>query len=315
MEIDKTKFVVFSIIFLIIAFCVYAWMKPKDTKKKIEDVEIKLKPKSVIGTKLEAYKKSREEEKKSNSVDIDKVSFYDQVVSSKTDTLKDPKSIPEDATKVERSTETKKQETPIRKKSNSVSQEKGEKKEIKNEIDPEEKARRKALLAQAWGKENRTSDEEKVNIDNTYPAVIHGEQVINKKGSVRIRLKKAIKVNGDEIPANTLITGIASVTGDRLNITINSVRVGRKVISVPFEIYGADGLKGLPLQSDETKQLVNDEVSGEVIDELDKAARTLTKGMSGVVSGIVKGVKKKDDVSTTLYDNTSVYLKILQKRK
>lgn len=310
---DKRKIIIFTILGIIGVTCIFFMLRPDETSEQLNDIEVKLQKNSLIASKLEAYKKNRETQNRDNS--YMKSSLGDIGYESEASASKE---VPE-----EKTTETEtyiepvvvqKRHTPRRSTASAPTDTIASPVSVKNSssgMSDAEKARRRASLASQWGKADIPVSEKNGNQENSYPAVIHGQQEISKRGNVRIRLKKEIKTNGYTIPTNTLITGIASFSNDRMNIQINSIRVGKNVIPVVLSVFGSDGMKGLPIQYDETKKIVDGEVSSEVMGGIDQVARRIPGGIGGVVSGIAKSVKKKDDISTVLYDNTSLYLKIL----
>lgn len=315
---DKKKIIVFSVLLggLVIFFLIK--LKPDQTKEKMADVEVKLQKNSLIASKLEAYKKNREAENRERStMDINQVSFYGNGTTTgeananptKPKQPVDPEPKPEQPVQTSVAPKIRKKQSPAQPHSGTDEVIPAQ----QENITAEEKSRRRAMLQESWGKKDNNLIVSDAS-ENSYPAVVHGKQEITTRGSVQIRLKEEIHVKGYVIPANTLITGIASFTQDRLNVLVNSVRVGRNVIPVSLAIYGSDGLKGIPVQVDETKQLVDKEVSHELLNGLDQAASGLTKGLSSVVTNVAKGMKKQDSQSTILYDNTSLYIKIISKK-
>ncbi|QNE42165.1 conjugative transposon protein TraM (plasmid) [Hymenobacter sp. NBH84] len=80
---------------------------------------------------------------------------------------------------------------------------------------------------------------------NTLPAVIHESQEVVSGSLVKMRLTESAVVNGRTLPANTFIYGKCSLAGERLNISIETLKTGNRVFPVALEVYDVDGLEGL----------------------------------------------------------------------
>lgn len=83
-------------------------------------------------------------------------------------------------------------------------------------------------------------------------AVVHGEagEVSVMTGtSVAIRLVDDLQLllNGDVVffPANTLLSGICSINGERVDITVSSIRRGSYLYEAALEAYDMDGRRGI----------------------------------------------------------------------
>ncbi|SEJ74486.1 Bacteroides conjugative transposon TraM protein [Dyadobacter sp. SG02] len=95
-------------------------------------------------------------------------------------------------------------------------------------------------------------------------AVVHGEGdgILVKDGtSVFIRLleKTSINVGGESLilPANTLVSGVARISGDRINITISTIRVDNFLYNVNLTAFDLDGRKGLYVPDMKIKNQIN----------------------------------------------------------
>lgn len=84
-----------------------------------------------------------------------------------------------------------------------------------------------------------------VNEKNTISAVIHDDQTLISGQSVRLRLTEAMIAGTTVIPANSLLTGTASLQGERLGIIINSIEMGGAIIPVEIIVYDTDGQRGI----------------------------------------------------------------------
>jgi conjugative transposon TraM protein len=80
---------------------------------------------------------------------------------------------------------------------------------------------------------------------NTVKACIHDDQVIVSGQNVKMRLLEPVKAGGIIVPENEMVTGIATVQGERLNITISSLAYRGKIIPVEISVYDTDGQSGI----------------------------------------------------------------------
>jgi len=80
---------------------------------------------------------------------------------------------------------------------------------------------------------------------NTLPAVIHESQEVVSGSLVKMRLTEPAVVNGHKLAANTFIYGTCSLSGERLSITIETLKAGGSIFPASLEVYDVDGLQGL----------------------------------------------------------------------
>lgn len=83
------------------------------------------------------------------------------------------------------------------------------------------------------------------NEKNTISAVIHDDQVVVDGQTTRLRLTEPLVAGSTLIPENTIVTGIAKVQGERLDILISSIEYQGTIISVEMITYDTDGQKGI----------------------------------------------------------------------
>lgn len=80
---------------------------------------------------------------------------------------------------------------------------------------------------------------------NAIQAVIHETQTIVDGSTVKLRLVNDIFINGIHIPKDNFLFGTASLSGERLNIKIGSIRHGNSLYPVELSVYDMDGLDGV----------------------------------------------------------------------
>ncbi|MPR37388.1 conjugative transposon protein TraM [Salmonirosea aquatica] len=98
-------------------------------------------------------------------------------------------------------------------------------------------------------------------------AVVHGdgnEITITNGSSVAIRMKEesVIGIEGEPLilPENSLVYGISRINGDRIYITVSSIRMDNYIYNVKMEAYDLDGRKGLYVPDMNLKQRTNNSV-------------------------------------------------------
>ncbi|MFD1140802.1 conjugative transposon protein TraM [Larkinella insperata] len=77
------------------------------------------------------------------------------------------------------------------------------------------------------------------------PAVVHDDQSVKAGQSVKLRLTKAIVVDGLKVPANTIVHATCQPDGDRLRLVVQSLQLGNQLISLDMEAVDMDGRPGL----------------------------------------------------------------------
>ena len=163
----------------------------------------------------------------------------------------------------------------------------------------EKERRRKAM--QTWNKQDNATATGK-----TYQAVIHKEQVVSNGKMAAFRTKEDIDTGNLTIPANTLLFGTVSVTQNRLIVNISSVTINKNVYPIKLSVYGTDGAPGIPVQIDNVQKAADSKIGDEIV----SATRKRTGVIGDVVGGIANAMKREKEISCTLIDNQTIYLKL-----
>ena len=80
---------------------------------------------------------------------------------------------------------------------------------------------------------------------NTISACIYGNQTVTDGQKVRLRLLEQMRVGDKIIPANSVVTGSAKITGERLGIGITSIEYAGSIYNVKLNVYDTDGQEGI----------------------------------------------------------------------
>lgn len=178
-----------------------------------------------------------------------------------------------------------------------------------------EERRRKAML-QDWGMERGHKTAGDADPSSTIRAVIHGTQLVRVGQPALFRTKEPIRYGTLEVPANTLLSGVAGVSDNRLSIKISSVRMNNEIFTLPLEVYGSDGMPGIPLNYDQAEQIADRQVSQTALQEASSAmgqyGGTIGRIAGSVASGIGNQVRSSKNIEVKLIDNQSVILKIVK---
>lgn len=91
-----------------------------------------------------------------------------------------------------------------------------------------------------------TPGNEKIQKDrNTIWSCVNSTQTLVNGQNVKLRLLEPVETGGFDLPRNFLITGIAKIQGERLQIFIQSLEHNGNIIPVQLTAYDTDGQQGL----------------------------------------------------------------------
>lgn len=80
---------------------------------------------------------------------------------------------------------------------------------------------------------------------NTISACIHNNQTVMDGQSVRLRLLEQVQVGSMIVPRNAVVTGVAKIQGERMEITVGSLEYAGTVLPVALSAYDTDGQRGI----------------------------------------------------------------------
>lgn len=92
---------------------------------------------------------------------------------------------------------------------------------------------------------NTMGGEVGVSTKNTIAAVIHDDQTIVDGQTTRLRLTEPLMAGTMIIPENTILTSVAKIQGERLDILISSIEYQGTIIPVEMVTFDSDGQKGI----------------------------------------------------------------------
>jgi len=98
--------------------------------------------------------------------------------------------------------------------------------------------------------------------ENMIAAVVDGAQTLISGEAVALRTVADGMLGGIRVPYGTALSGKAILSGERLLITVNAVRIDNRVVPVALEVVDMDGMTGIRV-----KGSINRDVSKESADE------------------------------------------------
>jgi hypothetical protein len=99
-------------------------------------------------------------------------------------------------------------------------------------------------------------------VENMIAAVVDGAQTLVSGEGVAMRTTEDAVIGAVRVPKGTALAGKATLSGERLLISINSVRIGSQVVPVALEVVDMDGMTGVRV-----KGSINRDISKESADE------------------------------------------------
>lgn len=120
---------------------------------------------------------------------------------------------------------------------------------------------------------------------NAITAVIHEEQTLVAGATVKLRLTNSVFIQGVLIPKDQFVYGTAALNGERLLVTINSIRYRNGLYPVELSVYDLDGMAGINIPGaitrDVAKQSADQSLQGLGLSSLDPSI-----GMQAASAGI-----------------------------
>ncbi|GAA6253724.1 conjugative transposon protein TraM [Bacteroides thetaiotaomicron] len=157
---------------------------------------------------------------------------------------------------------------------------------------------------------------EGVKDKNSIRACVNQTVTLTNGKEVQIRLLEPMQAGDILIPANTLVTGACRITGERLEVTVNSIQYADNIIPVELKVYDLDGQQGISVPGNDEVKAAQEVAStlassaGTSIMISDNAGSQLAADMGkGLIQGASQYVSKKMSVvKVTLKANYKLLL-------
>lgn len=185
------------------------------------------------------------------------------------------------------------------------------------EEESEAERRRRAMQRDWTAEQSATKVSSHAPAPTMYRAVIHGTQLVKPGQTALFRTKEAIRYGELVVPANTLLSGFASIAENRLTIKISSVRLGREVFALPLDVYGSDGIIGIPLNYDDVSKIAETQTASTAVQEtgatVSRYGGTVGRIAGSLISGVGNQVRNAKNREIKLIDNQIVIFKIAER--
>jgi conjugative transposon TraM protein len=178
-----------------------------------------------------------------------------------------------------------------------------------------------AEFAQAYSKPRNlgfltAAGNEGMEDKNTIRACVYQTITLTTGKELQIRLLEPMRAGDILIPANTVVTGACRITGERMDVTINSIQYADNIIPVELLIYDTDGQRGIFVPGNDEVKAAKEVAStlansaGSSIMISDNAGSQLAADMGkGLIQGTSQYVSKKMSVvKITLKANYRILL-------
>lgn len=93
---------------------------------------------------------------------------------------------------------------------------------------------------------------------NTITACIHQDQTLTDGQTVKLRLLEPLQAGNIVVPKNTLVSAVAKVQGERLDVMVSSIEFAGNIIPVELTVFDSDGQKGLSVPSSMEQEAFNE---------------------------------------------------------
>ena len=156
---------------------------------------------------------------------------------------------------------------------------------------------------------------------NTIRACLNSDQVLlfgENTGSqkVQLRLLENIRVGNLVIPRNSLVTGIAKLSAERLAIVINTIEYLGNIVPVSLNVHDTDGLEGLNCPGSVERSTAKDiggNIGGSVGTSINLGNNAGEQVVADISRNVIQGVtnylgKKLKMVKVTLKSNYQVLI-------
>jgi conjugative transposon TraM protein len=96
---------------------------------------------------------------------------------------------------------------------------------------------------------------------NAIEAMVQGTQTLVDGGTIRLRLLQDVWMAGTLLPREVPLYGTASLNGERLGVSVTSIRYKASLYPVDLEVYDLDGLPGIAIPGAMTRQVAKESVN------------------------------------------------------
>ena len=136
-------------------------------------------------------------------------------------------------------------------------------------------------------------------------AVVHnGGRNVSSGSRVTLRLTENAVLDGIDVPKNTMLFGLASISSDRLKIRIKSYKMNKQVFYCKLAVFELDGIEGIYVP----EGMLDDVAQEGKQDGINKSSTTLSIPVIGSITTNALTKRNKDN-SVVLNDGHKVILR------
>jgi conjugative transposon TraM protein len=147
---------------------------------------------------------------------------------------------------------------------------------------------------------------------NAVQAVIHDTQTVVAGSTVKLRLLSDVYINGQRIAKDQFVFGTCAINGERLTISISSIRHERSLLPVSLSAFDLDGMEGIYIPGAITRDAAK-QASSQSIQDLQLYATDNSLGAQAATAGLeaAKGLfsRKAKLIKVTVKAGCQVLLK------
>lgn len=147
---------------------------------------------------------------------------------------------------------------------------------------------------------------------NAIQAVIHDTQTVVAGSTVKLRLLSDVYINGQLVEKDQFVFGTCAISGERLTISINSIRDENSLLPVSLAVFDLDGMEGIYIPGAITRDAAK-QASGQSIQDVQLYSMDNSLGVQAATAGIeaAKGLfsKKAKLIKVTVKAGYQVLLK------
>ncbi len=146
------------------------------------------------------------------------------------------------------------------------------------------------------------AEEHVKTVSNAIQAVVHTSQTLVSGSVVKMRLITDVFINGQRIPKDSFIYGFAAISGERLNISVNSIRYLNSIFPVGLFVYDMDGLPGIYIPGAIEREFSKDALASGVQQiDYNPASTSMDPSITQqVAAGVLSGAKGLFSAKTRL---------------
>lgn len=120
---------------------------------------------------------------------------------------------------------------------------------------------------------------------NAIEAVIHDTQTVVAGSTVKLRLLSDVYINGQLVEKDQFVFGTCAISGERLTISITSIRDANSLLPVSLSVFDLDGMEGIYIPGAITRDAAK-QASSQSIQDVELYSMDNSLGAQAATAGI-----------------------------